>query len=94
MLDLRRPEEPCSACDRGDELLGLGKLRKRESTGAKGKKLRTAQNLRKLAKIIPFPEPIFAGVEAKRTLFPRLTVALDTPSRRPDRVFLQRNPPN
>jgi len=43
-------------------ILGLGKLRLRGPTGAKDEFLlaATAQNLRKLAKLIPFPEPIFA----------------------------------
>jgi hypothetical protein len=43
-------------------ILGLGKLRLRGPTGAKDEFLlaATAQNLRKLAKIIPLPEPIFA----------------------------------
>lgn len=43
-------------------ILGLGKLRLRGPSGAKDEFLlaATAQNLRKLAKIIPFPEPIFA----------------------------------
>jgi DDE family transposase len=43
-------------------ILGLGKLRLRGPSGAKDEFLlaATAQNLRKLAKLIPLPEPIFA----------------------------------
>src|SRR6516165_8833084 len=43
-------------------ILGLGKLRLRGPSGAKDEFLlaATAQNLRKLAKLIPFPMPIFA----------------------------------
>jgi hypothetical protein len=43
-------------------ILGLGKLRLRGPSGAKDESLlaATAQNLRKLAKLIPFPRPIFA----------------------------------
>jgi transposase len=43
-------------------ILGLGKLRLRGPSGAKDEFLlaATAQNLRKLAKLIPFPTPIFA----------------------------------
>jgi transposase len=43
-------------------ILGLGKLRLRGPTGAKDEFLlaATAQNLRKLAKLIPLPAPIFA----------------------------------
>ena len=43
-------------------ILGLGKLRLRGPSGAKDEFLlaATAQNLRKLAKLIPFPKPIFA----------------------------------
>ena len=43
-------------------ILGLGKLRLRGPSGAKDEFLlaATAQNLRKLAKLIPFPAPIFA----------------------------------
>jgi hypothetical protein len=43
-------------------ILGLGKLRLRGPNGAKDEFLlaATAQNLRKLAKLIPFPAPIFA----------------------------------
>ena len=43
-------------------ILGLGKLRLRGPSGAKDEFLlaATAQNLRKLAKLIPFPPPIFA----------------------------------
>ena len=48
-------------------ILRLGRLRLRGPNGAKDEFLlaATAQNLRKLAKLIPFPEPIFA-TEAKR----------------------------
>jgi hypothetical protein len=44
-------------------ILGLGKLRLRGPSGAKDEFLlaATAQNLRKLAKLIPFPTPIFAS---------------------------------
>jgi hypothetical protein len=44
-------------------ILGLGKLRLRGPSGAKDEFLlaATAQNPRKLAKLIPFPEPIFAS---------------------------------
>jgi hypothetical protein len=49
-------------------ILGLGKLCLRGPSGAKDEFLlaATAQNLRKLAKLIPFPAPIFAtsGEEA------------------------------
>jgi transposase len=43
-------------------ILGLGKLRLRGPSGAKDEFLlaATAQNLRKLAKLIPFSEPVFA----------------------------------
>jgi Transposase DDE domain len=43
-------------------ILRLGRLRLRGPSGAKDEFLlaATAQNLRKLAKLIPFPEPIFA----------------------------------
>ena len=43
-------------------ILGLGKLRLRRPSGAKDEFLlaATAQNLRKLAKLIPLPAPIFA----------------------------------
>ena len=43
-------------------ILGLGKLRLRGPSGAKDEFLlaATAQNLRKLAKLIPLPAPIFA----------------------------------
>ena len=43
-------------------ILGLGKLRLRGPNGAKDEFLlaAAAQNLRKLAKLIPFPAPIFA----------------------------------
>jgi DDE family transposase len=43
-------------------ILGLGKLRLRGPSGAKDEFLlaATAQNLRKLAKLIPLPPPIFA----------------------------------
>ena len=43
-------------------ILGLGKLRLRGPSGAKDEFLlaATAQNLRKLAKLFPFPAPIFA----------------------------------
>jgi len=43
-------------------ILGLSKLRLRGPNGAKDEFLlaATAQNLRKLAKLIPFPAPIFA----------------------------------
>jgi hypothetical protein len=43
-------------------ILGLGKLRLRGPSGAKDEFLlaATAQNLRKLAKLIPFSNPIFA----------------------------------
>ena len=41
--------------------LRLGRLRRRGPNGAKDELLlaATAQNLRKLAKLVPFPEPIF-----------------------------------
>jgi hypothetical protein len=54
-------------------ILGLGKLRLRGPSGAKDEFLlaATAQNLRKLAKIIPFPEPIFA-TQAERPGFATL----------------------
>jgi hypothetical protein len=44
-------------------ILALGKLRLRGPSGAKDEFLlaATAQNLRKLAKLIPFPAPIFAA---------------------------------
>jgi hypothetical protein len=44
-------------------ILGLGKLRLRGPSGAKDEFLSaaTAQNLRKLAKLVPFPAPIFAA---------------------------------
>jgi Transposase DDE domain/Transposase domain (DUF772) len=44
-------------------ILGLGKLRLRGPSGAKDEFLlaATAQNLQKLAKLIPFPTPIFAS---------------------------------
>ena len=43
-------------------ILGLGKLRLRGPNGAKDEFLlaATAQNLRKLAKLIPLPAPVFA----------------------------------
>ena len=43
-------------------ILGLAKLRRRGPSGAKDEFLlaATAQNLRKLAKLIPLQEPIFA----------------------------------
>jgi hypothetical protein len=43
-------------------ILGLDRLRLRRPSGAKDKFLltATAQNLRKLAKLIPLPTPIFA----------------------------------
>jgi hypothetical protein len=43
-------------------ILGLGKLRLRGPSGAKDEFLlaATAQNLRRLAKLIPIPPPIFA----------------------------------
>jgi len=43
-------------------ILGLGKLRLRGPSGAKDEFLlaAAAQNLRKLAKLIPFPTPAFA----------------------------------
>jgi hypothetical protein len=43
-------------------ILRLGRLRLRGPSGAKDEFLlaATAQNLRKLAKLIPFPEPAFA----------------------------------
>ena len=43
-------------------ILGLGKLRLRGPSGATDEFLlaTTAQNLRKLAKLIPLPAPIFA----------------------------------
>ena len=43
-------------------ILGLDRLRLRGPSGAKDEFLlaATAQNLRKLAKLIPFPTPIFA----------------------------------
>jgi hypothetical protein len=42
-------------------ILGLDRLRLRGPSGAKDEFLlaATAQNLRKLAKLVPFPEPIF-----------------------------------
>ena len=44
-------------------ILGLGKLRLRGPSGAKDEFLlaATAQNLRKLTKLIPVPAPIFAA---------------------------------
>lgn len=44
-------------------ILGLGKLRLRGPSGAKDEFLlaATAQNLRKLAKLIPIPTPILAA---------------------------------
>jgi hypothetical protein len=43
-------------------ILGLGRLRLRGPSGAKDEFLlaATAKNLRKLAKLIPLPAPIFA----------------------------------
>ena len=74
-------------------ILGLDRLRLRGPSGAKDEFLlaATAQNLRKLAKLIPFPAPVFATSGGKA----RLCLAdsrRSRVSRSPeDRVF-QRNP--
>ena len=58
-------------------ILRLDRLRLRGPNGAKDEFLlaATAQNLRKLAKLIPLPAPIFAH-EAERPIFAWLTAAL------------------